>query len=301
MTVNYKYYICDVFTTKRFGGNPLAVLPDAEGLTAKQMQQIAKEFNFSESAFVFPPENGNIRKIRIFTPTIEVPFAGHPNIGTAFVLASTGIVEEFYEKTEIVFEEKAGLVPITLRKLHDGVIWCELQSPENFSIGNAVSVDILASAISLTPDKIITNIHFPRVFSVGLPFLIAELTDRNALEEASVNSEGFKKLVAQDIIPYVHVYTRSNDEFDIRARMFAPFEGVPEDPATGSANCALGGLLAYYDDEKSGNFEWKIAQGIEMGRPSSLKARTQKKDGKVISTYIGGSSVMVSEGVIYVD
>jgi trans-2,3-dihydro-3-hydroxyanthranilate isomerase len=299
--VQYKYYICDVFTTKRFGGNSLAVLPDAEGLTEEQMQQIAREFNFSESTFVFPPEKGNTKKVRIFTPSIEVPFAGHPNIGTAFVLASAGIIEEFQETTEIVFEEKAGLVPITLQRLHDGSCRCELQAPEKISLGKTVSAEILASAISLPPDKIITDIHYPQVVSVGLPFLMVELKDLQALEEASVNPVGFKQLLAQDIPPYVHLYTRSNDEFDIRARMFAPFEGVPEDPATGSANCALGGLLTYYNDVSSGNFEWKIAQGIEMGRPSSLKARTQKKDGEVISTYIGGSSVMVSEGVIYVD
>jgi trans-2,3-dihydro-3-hydroxyanthranilate isomerase len=299
--VQYKYYICDVFTTKRFGGNPLAVLPDAEGLTEEQMQQIAREFNFSESTFVFPPEKGNTKKVRIFTPSTEVPFAGHPNIGTAFVLASSGMTEEYNETTEFVFEEKAGLVPITLQRRDEGSFWCELQAPEKFSLGKSISAEILASAISLTTDKIITNVHLPRVFSVGLPFLIAELKDRGALEEASVNPEEFKQLVGQDLPPYVHLYTRSKDEFDIRARMFAPFDGVPEDPATGSANCALGGLLTYYNNASSGNFEWKIAQGIEMGRPSSLKARTHKKDGEVISTYISGSSVMVSEGVIYVD
>ena len=104
MTVQYKYYICDVFTKKRFGGNPLAVILEAEGLTDKQMQQIAREFNFSESAFVFPPENGNTRKVRIFTPAVEVPFAGHPNIGTAFVLASSGMIGDFHESTEIIFD-----------------------------------------------------------------------------------------------------------------------------------------------------------------------------------------------------
>ena len=299
--MQYKYYICDVFTTKRFGGNPLAVLPDAEGLTEEQMQQIAREFNFSESTFVFPPEKGNTKKVRIFTPSTEVPFAGHPNIGTAFVLASAGIIEELNVTTEFVFEEKAGLVPITLQRLHDGAFWCELQAPEKLSLGKSISAEILASAISLPVEKINLNIHSPQVVSVGLPFLIAELKDRGALEEASVNLEEFKQLVGQDLPPYVHLYTRSNDEFDIRARMFAPFDGVPEDPATGSANCALGGLLTYYNDASSGNYEWKIAQGIEMGRPSSLKARTQKKDGEVISTYIGGSSVMVSEGVIFFD
>jgi len=182
--MQYKYYICDVFTTKRFGGNPLAVLPDAEGLTVVQMQQIAREFNFSESTFVFPPEKGNTRKVRIFTPSTEVPFAGHPNIGTAFVFASAGIIEEFYETTEIVFEEKAGLVKVTLQKLHDGSFWSELQAPEKISIGKTIPTELLASAISLPPDKIITDIHPPQIVSVGLPFLVAELEDKTAFPTA---------------------------------------------------------------------------------------------------------------------
>ena len=241
------------------------------------MQQIAREFNFSESSFVFPPENGNTRKVRIFTPAVEVPFAGHPNIGTAFVLASSGMIGDFHESTEIIFEEKAGLVPIFLRKLDDRSIWCELQAPEKLSIGKTVSAEDLASAISLDSGDIIADTHPPQQASVGLPFVIAELKDTQALEQASINIKGFKKLASQYNTRFVHIYTRSNDEFDVRTRMFAPFDGMPEDPATGSANCALGGLLTHYNDSSSGDFEWKIAQGVEMGRPSYLKARTQKK------------------------
>ena len=162
MTVQYKYYICDVFTKKRFGGNPLAVLPEADGLTDKKMQQIASEFNFSESSFVFAPENGKTRKVRIFTPALELPFAGHPNIGTAFVLASSGAIGDFHESTEIIFEEKAGLVPILLRKFDDSSIWCELQAPEKLSIGKTVSAEDLASAISLDSSDIIVDTHPPQ-------------------------------------------------------------------------------------------------------------------------------------------
>ena len=299
--MKYKYFICDVFTKKRFGGNPLAVLPEAEGLSDKKMQQIAREFNFSESSFVFPPENGNTRKVRIYTPAVEVPFAGHPNIGTAFVLASSGMIGDFHESTEIIFEEKAGLVPIYLKKLDDGSIWCELQAPEKLSIGKTVSADDLASAISLDSGDIIADTHPPQFASVGLPFVIAELKDTQALEQASVNIEGFKKLASQYNTRFVHIYTRSNDEFDVRTRMFAPFDGMPEDPATGSANCALGGLLTHYNDSYSGDFEWIIAQGVEMGRPSYLKASTQKKGGEVTATCSGGHTVMISEGIIFVD
>ena len=298
--MQYKYYICDVFTKKRFGGNPLAVFPEAEGLTDNQMQQIAREFNFSESSFVFPPENGNTRKVRIFTPALEVPFAGHPNIGTAFVLASTGMIGDLHESTEIIFEEIAGLVPIFLRKFDDGSIWCELQAPEKLSIGDKVSVEDLASAISLKSGDIITDTHPPQHTSVGLPFVITELKDRQALKKASVNIEGFKKLASKYNTRFTHIYIRSNDEFDVRTRMFGPFDGMMEDPATGSANCALGGLLTHYNDSDAGEFEWNIAQGVEMGRPSYLKAHTIKIGGEVTATFIGGNSVMVSEGIIFV-
>jgi len=300
MPVQYNYYICDVFTKKRFGGNPLAVFPEAEGLTDNQMQQITREFNFSESSFVFPPEYGNTRKVRIFTPALEVPFAGHPNIGTAFVLASSGMIRDLHESTEIIFEEIAGLVPIFLRKFDDGSIWCELQAPEKLSIGDKVSVEDLASAISLKSGDIITDTHPPQHTSVGLPFVITELKDRQALKKASVNIEGFKKLASKYNTRFTHIYIRSNDEFDIRTRMFGPFDGMMEDPATGSANCALGGLLTHYNDSDAGEYEWNIAQGVEMGRPSFLKARTQKKGGEVTATFIGGNSVMVSEGIIFV-
>ena len=298
--MQYKYYICDVFTKKRFGGNPLAVFPEAEGLTDNQMLQIAREFNFSESSFVFPPEYGNTRKVRIFTPALEVPFAGHPNIGTAFVLASSGMIGDLHESTEIIFEEIAGLVPIFLRKFDDGSIWCELQAPEKLSIGDKVSVEDLASAISLKSGDIITDTHPPQHTSVGLPFVITELKDRQALKKASINIEGFKNLASKYNTRFTHIYIRSNDEFDLRTRMFGPFDGMMEDPATGSANCALGGLLTHYNDSDAGEFEWNIAQGVEMGRPSYLKAHTQKKSGEVTATFIGGNSVMVSEGIIFV-
>jgi len=299
--MEFQYYICDVFTDKRFGGNQLAVLTDARGLTDVQMQQIAREFNFSESTFVFPPEQGYTRKVRIFTPSTEVPFAGHPNIGTAFVLASIGELGALNKTTEIAFEEKAGLVPMTVNKIHNDTIWCELKAPQMISVGSTASVEVVATAISLELSELTVDNHLPQVASVGLPFLIVELCNRSALERASINMGGFEKIASLGITPDIHVYVRSDDAFDIRARMFAPFDGVPEDPATGSANCALAGLLSHNSEFKSGKFEWQIAQGVEMGRPSLLKARTEKKDGVVTSTWIGGSCVLVSKGVIYVD
>jgi trans-2,3-dihydro-3-hydroxyanthranilate isomerase len=299
--MKYGYYICDVFTDRRFGGNPLAVIPDARGLNDQQMQQIAREFNFSESTFVFPPEQGHTRKVQIFTPTREVPFAGHPNIGTAFVLASCGELEEIDEATEIVFEEKAGLVQVTLSKSDEGMISCELKAPQALSLGKVLPAEMVATALSLSASEIVTDTHPPMIASVGLPFLMVELRDQSALQKASINLDGFKQIAAQGVMPDIHVYVRSDDEFDIRARMFAPHDGVPEDPATGSANCALAGLLGHYHPSVSASFEWKIAQGVEMGRPSLLQARAEKKDGKVLSIWIGGSCVMVADGHIYLD
>src|SRR6185295_13647978 len=235
--MRYRYYICDVFTDTRFGGNQLAVLPEAEGLSDVQMQQIAREFNFSETTFVFPSEEGHTRRVRIFTPTMEIPFAGHPNIGTAFALATAGEFGEIDTSITVTFEEKAGLVPISIHKRGDH-IWCELKAPARLSLGKTVSASTLAAAVLLAADDVVTGTHLPQVASVGLPFLFAELKDRAALERARTNRDGLDALVAAGVTPDVFLYTRSSDEFDFRARMFAPLDGVPEDPATGSANCA---------------------------------------------------------------
>jgi len=298
--MGYRYYICDVFSDARFGGNQLAVLPEAAGLSDRQMQQIAREFNFSESTFVLPPEQGHTRRVRIFTPTAEIPFAGHPNVGTAFVLASTGAFGQIDGAITVTFEEKAGLVPIAIRR-RNGTLWCELSAPARLTLGKTVSPELLAAAVSLTPGDIVTTTHLPQVASVGLPFVLAELRDRAALARARANADGLEAIGALGITPDVHLYTRSADEFDIRARMFAPFDGVPEDPATGSANCALAGLLSHYDPAPDGTFSWRIAQGVEMGRPSVLEAFAEKRGGVVVTARIGGASVLVSQGTLEVD
>jgi len=284
--MKYRYYICDVFTETRFGGNPLAVLPKAEGLSDHQMQQIAREFNFSESTFVFPAKAGHTRQVRIFTPAAEIPFAGHPNVGTAFVLAAAG---EF------------GEINSSIRAEQRKIISCELAAPQSLSLGKTVPAELVASAVSLNRQDIVTDTHHPQICSVGLPFVFTELKDRSALERARINLSGFDALRDLGVNPQLHLYTRVSGGFDIRARMFAPLSGVPEDPATGSANCTLGGLLAHHKEESSGIFSWRIAQGVEMGRPSTLLARAEKADGTVQATWVGGSCVMVSEGFIYVD
>jgi trans-2,3-dihydro-3-hydroxyanthranilate isomerase len=299
--MSYRYFICDVFTDRRFGGNQLAVLPAAQGLSDRQMQQVAREFNFAESTFVLPPEQGQTRRVRIFTPTKEVPFAGHPNVGTAFVLAATGELGPITDSLTVTFEEKAGLVPMVIQRLGDQRFSCELSAPESLTLGKRISAESLAAAVSLSAEEVVTTTHMPLEVSVGLPFVVAELRDRAALERARSNMTGLDAIIAQGVTPDIHLYIHSNDEFAIRARMFAPLDGIVEDPATGSANAALAALLSHCKAEADGNFQWRIAQGVEMGRPSVLDARTEKRDGKVVATRIGGEAVLVSEGVIHVD
>lgn len=295
-----RFFTCDVFTDRRFGGNQLAVIPDASGVTDAQMQQIAREFNFSESTFVLPSTTGCTRRVRIFTPTAEIPFAGHPNVGTAFVLAAIGELGKLRDSMTVTFEEKAGTVPIVIER-HDHGFRCVLSAPKPLAVGDALDPAVVAAAISVAPGDIVTSTHPPQVASVGLPFVFAEVRDRGVLANARLNMNGFDALKAVGVHPDVLFYTRSEDEFDIRARMFAPFDGVMEDPATGSANCALGALLAGYDAKRDGTIAYRIAQGVEMGRPSILFAEADKKAGNVVAARIGGDSVMVSEGELTLD
>ncbi len=297
--MRYRYYLCDVFTDVRFGGNQLAVLPEAEGLSDEQMQQIAREFNFSETTFVLPSKSGHTRRVRIFTPAKEIPFAGHPNIGTAFALATAGEFGAIETSIEVSFEERAGPVAIAIQRREGGSIWCELAAPEPLSLGATVPANLVASALSLDARDIAAT-HEPQVASVGLPFVMVELANLSALRRARVDPSGFDAIARLGVLPDIHLYVRSADEFDIRARMFAPADGVPEDPATGSANCALGGLLAHSSEKRDERFRFRIAQGVEMGRPSALEARAQKRDGTVVATWIGGCCVAVGEGVIEV-
>ena len=297
--MRYQYYICDVFTDVRFGGNQLAVLPSAEGLTTTQMQQITREFNFAESSFVLPPTSGHTKRVRIFTPATEMPFAGHPNVGTAFTLATLGAFGEIRDSLTVTFEEKAGVVPMRIERRGDRM-FCELTAPEKLSIGKKVPLDLVAAAASLTPSDFVTETHPPQVASVGLPFIMAQLKDHATLKRARINTGAFDALAAESVTADIHMYVRSRDDFDIRARMFAPLDGVPEDPATGSANCALAAMLTHYDSAPSGTFRYRISQGVEIGRPSVLEARIEKRDGAVASAHIGGGSVLVSEGWIEV-
>jgi len=303
--MKYQFYSCDVFTQERFGGNQLAVLPKATGLSDRQMQQITREFNYSETAFVFPPEAGQTRKVRIFTPAQEIPFAGHPNVGTAFVLGTIGELGELRSSQVVTFEEKAGLVPIQIESANGKVTSCELTAPAPLSLGETVPVELVATAVSLNEKDIATQAHPPQLVSVGLPFIITELKDRATLERVKINTAGFEKvrdyLAGEAVRASIYLYTRATGEVNLRARMLAPLSGVPEDPATGSATCGVVGLLAQLDGKPTDSLKLRIAQGVEMGRPSLLSARAEKMDSVVRSTHVGGACFLVSEGTIEVE
>lgn len=298
----FDYQICDVFTDRRFGGNPLAVLPDARGLSGEQMQQITREFGFSETAFVLPAEGDADCRLRIFTPGRELPFAGHPNIGTAYTLARMGRFGAIgAEGRAVRFEQRAGTVAIQIRPTGAG-FHCELAAPGHLSSGEALPAELIAAAIGLQPDQLGVAAGAPRQVSVGLPFVLVELADRATLAAARPSTDGFLRLADAGIDPpYVLVYARSNDEFDLRVRMFSPLDAIIEDPATGSANCALAAWLAAQSPLPDGEVRFGIAQGVEMGRPSLLSARVLKRGGEVAQVHIGGESVMFASGQLQID
>jgi trans-2,3-dihydro-3-hydroxyanthranilate isomerase len=278
----------DVFTDRKFGGNPLAVIPDAQGLSTGQMQSIAAEFNLAETTFVLPPKDPkNTAHVRIFTPKSELPFAGHPNVGTAFVLARHGRAGDRF-----VFEEGAGLVPLDLVRENGAVVAARLAAPQPLSLGERVAAEIVAHAAGVQPDDIVGE---PVIASTGNNFLFAELRSREVLKSASHNAEVFRKHLPMERTVGLHLYVTAPE---IQSRMFAPLFGVPEDPATGSANITLIGLLALRDPRPDLTLSKTIGQGVDMGRPSVLEATAEKKGGKVIATYIGGRCVPMLSGTI---
>ena len=296
-----QFQTVDVFTGTQFVGNPLAVVLNAEGLSTAQMQAIAAEFNLAETTFVRPPQDAvHTAEVRIFTPRSEMPFAGHPNVGTAFVLARAGTC--YGRPTNggsVLFEEQAGLVPIDI--LRDGatVVGARLASPQPLSVGAAIAGELVASACGVSLADIESANHHPCIASCGAPFILAELKSRAALAAASPNGDVFRLEVTKHPAVSIMLYTQVDEgDIDIRARMFAPHLNIPEDPATDSANVALIGLLAKLRSEPNLSLSKTIAQGVEMGRPSILRAEAEKNNGVVTATFIGGRCVPVMSGTI---
>ena len=299
-----KFYTADVFTDRRFGGNPLAVIPDARGLDTAAMQQVAREFNLSESVFVFPAEQASgTRRLRIFTPAKEVPFAGHPTIGAAYVLARIGDIPLAGEETRIVFEENVGPVPVTIRAEDGRPASAQLTVARLPEVGPpAPSRAALAELLSLDVGDLLGGTMSPQAVSCGLPFLFVPLKDRDALGRIRFRLDVWERTLRKYWAPEVMVFSRDPElpGSDIRARMFGPGVGVLEDPATGSACAALGGYLGARDPRADGTLRWVVEQGFEMGRPSILELEVDKVGNAIAAVRVGGGAVMVSEGTMHV-
>jgi len=299
--MRYRFVTADVFTDRIFGGNPLAVLPDARGLADRQMQAVAREFNLSETVFVLPPDDpAHTRKLRIFTPAQEVPFAGHPTVGSALVLAATGALELAGETTRITFEERAGPVPVTIRSAGGRAVFAQLTAPQAPQVRPAPEPAALAAMLSLAPSGLRTDAGLPEIASCGFPFLIVELRDAAALGRARLDHAIWRELLADAWTKEVYLVTRdaAGAGADFRVRMFAPAAGVEEDPATGGAAAAFGGWLGLREAPADGTQRYVIAQGLEIGRPSRLEVEVEKRAGQVAAVRVGGGAVLVSEGTI---
>ena len=293
-----RYITVDVFTDRAFGGNPLAVVLDAGGLSTAQMQAIATEFNYSETTFVLPPRDAaHDAQVRIFTVNSELPFAGHPNVGTAFVLATQAKTPP----ARFLFEEIAGLVPVEILQDAGRVAGAELTAPQALKKLTQFSAEQAAACLSLSAADIRTDRHAPVIVSVGMAFLVVELASRDALRRAKPEAVPFARVLTTDNAVGIYFYTRDvpppQKPTDLQARMFFPgSSGLIEDPATGSATVATAALLADLASERDGELKLRIGQGVDMGRPSLLLTRVRKQDGAIVSAHVGGSSVQMMEG-----
>lgn len=297
-----RYVTADVFTDRAFAGNPLGVVLDADGLSTGQMQAVANEFGYSETTFILPPRDpARTAHVRIFTPGAEVPFAGHPNIGTAVILARLAAREGRALPSPLVFEEAAGLVAVELLEADGAVIGAELTAPEALSRRETTSAAVAAACLSLGVEEIATDRHEAQVCSVGLPFLIVEVRSRDALRRAIPDVAVIRSVMPLGGSDAIWCYTRDvppgDGGLDVQARMFSPLDGTGEDPATGSGTAAAAGLwAALASDQSDGELRYRVGQGVDMGRPSALLPRVVKRDGEIISVHIAGHAVEVMSG-----
>ena len=288
----------DVFTARAYTGNPLAVVLDADGLRDWQMQRIASEFNLSETVFVCQPRTpGALATARIFTPARELPFAGHPTVGCACLLADLGLVPA--AASRLVLDEGVGPVTVELRQ--------EAGQPWFAQLTAAVAPETrpwdgdpaeIAAVLGLEPDVLGGEAEVPRQASCGNPFLIVPLKQPELLASIRFDSQRARRLLADGWAHAIYVYARGYEDGELRSRMFAPDLGVAEDPATGSAAVALAGALALEAPLLEADLRWTIHQGVEMGRASQLYAEASKRGGTVVAVRVGGYAVRVSEGRI---
>lgn len=296
-----KFFTLDVFTNHQMAGNPLAVVIESEGLDDQAMQLIAREFALSETVFLRPPTLQNTRAaLRIFTPARELPFAGHPTVGTSVLIA---LLTNAGEKGEtFILEEKVGLVPVAARAtgVSSGeAIFSLPRLPER--IEDATSDVDLACALNLRTEEIGFDHHRPSVFSAGVGFTFVPVSSLAAVAQAKIDHGHWKEAIRPKDHANAFVYCRETVErgHHYHARMFAPYLGVGEDPATGSAVAAFAGVIMAYDKPVDGQHRFVIEQGYEMGRPSQITLEIEVQGGALVTARIGGSAVIVSEGTLH--
>ena len=306
----FRYLTLDVFTDTPFGGNPLAVFPDARGIPERHLLPIAREFNWSETTFVYPPDDPHhARRVRIFTPGAEVPFAGHPTVGTAHALAATGQLAlepphaDGVSLTHIVLEERVGPVRVTIRARGGVPDFAQLsvaKLPEVLEPPRPEPA-VLAAIFSLRTDDLRLGDWTPQALSCGLPFLFVPVKTRDAVRRARVRLDLWEMWLAGTPSSEAMVFALDAEQagHDVRARVFVPGLSVPEDPATGSACAALAGYLAARA-ARDGTLRWTVEQGYEMGRPSLLELEADVQDRGVTAVRVGGASVMMGEGTLNV-
>jgi trans-2,3-dihydro-3-hydroxyanthranilate isomerase len=293
----YDFETYDVFTDEKFAGNPLAVVTDARGLDADAMLRITKEFNLSETTFILPPENSNhTARVRIFTLGYEMPFAGHPTVGTAIAMArSRGVVGD------IALELNAGVFPVRIEKRGEQY-FAEFLNPNlPAEIAAAPSAALLEAALSLPEGSLDRGAHRPRFIGAGGVNYIYLHAPLEVVKAACIDSAAFDALGLDEVVGvYLYAIGGEAADADFHARMFAPNAGIPEDPATGSAAASLPGHVAVSEALSDGEHRWIIEQGFEMGRPSRIHVRVEVQDKSVAAVRVGGHAVPMQAGQIFV-
>ena len=297
------YSIIDVFTDQRFSGTPLAVIHDGRDLTTEEMQQIATEFGFSETSVICPPKDSSTNAhVRIFTATEEIPFAGHPNIGTAFVVANEKTAARLEDSKNLIFDEKGGMVKVTLKSENGNTNGSEIIAPQGLEIIGNCDPELMARCLGLSSSSITTSTNLPCVATIGLPFAFVEVSKVSDLADIKINLNEFNKAAAIGpetidgfTICVFAIIEKSDHEISLRSRVLSPLGHPAEDPATGSASGALGAFLAQKYDKAP--ITINITQGVEMGRKSDITIHLSQLTSPPT---ISGNCVKVSQGVIYI-
>ena len=295
----YEYCLVDVFTDRPFGGNPLAVLTDARGLSSETMQALAKEFNLSETTFVLPPQNPqNTYRVRIFTPAAEMPMAGHPTVGTAFVLARKGMVKVIEPATKIVFEEGIGDIPVTLTPQANQRLVIQMRQPLPTFGEQFTERETIAEMLSLELEDLDASLPL-QVVSCAVPFLFVPVKSLAAMRAIRFRPNVWERALKDFVAPQLFAFSREVETpgATVHSRMFAPSLGVPEDPATGAASGPLGCYLVRHKLVASSESGQILSeQGLEMGRPSFIHIQIETDSDEITGVYISGECHYLGAG-----